>query len=284
MPFNTTNSFATNIKTAATTLGKAASTVAGAGAGAFNKVAGFASALRSGSLPGGGEVANQSRTVKASFTGASERDWRVKLSLPRDDTYSKSPILQPLKEAGAVIFPYTPQINISHQASYQALEPVHNNYPFVAYENSKIDRITITGDFYVENSVESAYWIAVVHYLRSVTKMYFGNTTENAGAPPPIVYLKGYGDFVFNNVPVVVTNFTVDMPKDVDYIPSKFLGQTEVFTDFDSGFVEKEGVGYAPSRSSLMVTLQPAYTREQVRKFNLNDFVNGAYVFDKGLV
>jgi hypothetical protein len=113
--------------------------------------------------------------------------------------------------------------------------------------------------------------------------MYFGNT-DNAGAPPPIVYLKGYGDFVFNNVPVVVTNFTVDLPKDVDYIPSTFQGQTEVVTDVDRGFIQKEGVGYAPSKSTLTVTVQPTYTREQVRNFNLKDFVNGAYVFDKGFI
>lgn len=284
MSDNNTNSFATNIRAGAGAVGRAASKVASAGAGAFNKVQGWASALRSGSLPRGGESNNESRTIRATFSGSGERDWRVMLSLPRDSIYENSPILQPLKEAGAVIFPYTPQINISHQASYQALEPVHNNYPFVAYENSKIDRITITADFYVENSVESAYWLAMVHYLRSVTKMYFGEFTQNAGAPPPIVYLKGYGDFVFNNVPVVVTNFTVDLPKDVDYIPSKFVGQTEIDTETDWNFVEKEGVGYAPTRSTIVVTVQPTYTREQVRNFNLNDFVNGAYVFDKGLI
>lgn len=283
MPINNLSSFATNLRSGVTTLGNSVQKIAGAGAGAFKSVAGFASLLRSGSLPKGGETSNQSRTVKASFTGAAQKDWRVMLSLPADENYLNSPVLAPLNEAKALIFPYTPQISVSHQANYQALEPVHNNYPFAAYENSKIDRITITGDFYVENSVEAAYWIAAVHYLRSVTKMYFG-AGENAGAPPPVVKLRGYGDFVFNNVPVVVTNFTVDLPKDVDYIPSTFQGQTEVVTEADRGFIQKEGVGYAPSRSTFTVTVQPTYTREQVRNFNLKDFVNGAYVFDKGLI
>jgi hypothetical protein len=141
--------YSTDLKAGITTLGNNIQKGAGGLSTAFNKVTGFASALRSGNLPTGGESSNESRIIKASFTGATQKDWRVMLSLPKDQNFLSSPVLSPLIVAEALIFPYTPQISISHQASYQALEPVHNNYPFAAYENSKIDRITITADFYV---------------------------------------------------------------------------------------------------------------------------------------
>jgi hypothetical protein len=106
--------------------------------------------------------------------------------------------------------------------------------------------------------------------------MAFGADT-NAGAPPPVLKLNGYGDFVFNNVPVVVTNFQVDLPKDVDYISSSFVrGYEDTGTEDGGQFVN--GVGYAPVRSTITVTLQPVYSRSSVRNFNLQDFVNGKYI------
>ena len=83
--------------------------------------------------------------------------------------------------------------------------PIHSNYPFFAYQNSQVDQFSITGDFTVENALEGQYWIAAVHYLRSVSKMAYGNT-PNQGSPPPVVRLNGYGDYVFKNVPVVRIN------------------------------------------------------------------------------
>jgi hypothetical protein len=204
-------------------------------------------------------------------------DWRVSLSLP-SGAYQTSRVLDPIKNINKFIFPYTPSIQLSHQANYSAMDPVHGNYSFMSYENSKIDKITITGEFYCEDANEAAYWIAAVHYLRSVTKMYFGATSENAGAPPPVLKLNGYGDFVFNNVPVVVTNFNIELPKDVDYIPSQF--NVPGFTDLgtEDGLVQSFGTGYAPVRSTITVTLQPVYSRSSVRNFNLQDFVNGKYI------
>jgi hypothetical protein len=203
-------------------------------------------------------------------------DWRVSLSLP-SGAYQTSRILDPIRNINKFVFPYTPSIQLSHQANYSAMDPVHGNYSFMSYENSKIDKITVSGEFYCEDANEAAYWIAAVHYLRSVTKMYFGATSENAGAPPPVLKLNGYGDFVFNNVPVVVTNFQVDLPKDVDYISSSFVrGYEDTGTEDGGQFVN--GVGYAPVRSTITVTLQPVYSRSSVRNFNLQDFVNGKYI------
>lgn len=277
MPFNLDN-FAKSANSLGSSLGGPAGNAIRSVAGIAQGVSSIGKIFSKTGLPKGGEGAKASRT-DANFKGATEKDWRVSLSIP-GGSYENSKILEPLVNIKKFIFPFTPQISLSHTASYSALDPLHNNYSFSAYENSKLDKITITGDFYCENSDDAKYWIASVHFLRSVTKMYFGSGTENAGAPPPVLKLNGYGDFVFNNVPVVVTNFQVELPKDVDYISSVFMG--DVAKDFVGP--TQRGVGYVPVRSTFTVSLMPVYSREAVRNFNLQDFVKGNYVLDKGFI
>lgn len=205
-------------------------------------------------------------------------DWRVKLSLPRQ--FSTDNLLSPLADSNGLVFPYTPTIILGHSANYNSLQPVHTNYPFQIYENSTVQEIVITGDFTVENAEDGRYWIAAIHYLRSVTKMFYGNG-DNSGQPPPRVKLNGYGDYVFNDVPCVVTNFTVDLPSDVDYIAVPMNVTAPAGGDNRPGN-NGEGVSWVPSTSLITVTVQPAYSRTSVSKFNLNDFVNGAYISNGG--
>jgi len=206
-------------------------------------------------------------------------DWRVKIGVPSQ--FSKSGLLKPLASSGnAMIFPYTPTIILGHNASYNSLQPVHTNYPFQVYENSSVQEIVITGDFTVENAQQGQYWIAVIHFLRSITKMFYGGS-DNSGQPPPLVKLDGYGDYVFNKVPCVITNFTVDMPANVDYIAVPMQAEN-VGSDTPGGaggqFTQNSGTAWAPSNSLITVTLQPTYSRKQVSQFNLNDFVNGDFI------
>jgi hypothetical protein len=205
--------------------------------------------------------------------GGGDLDWRVTLSLPSIFDYQLSSLLQPLVNSGnKLIFPYTPTINMTHSASYNTLDTVHSNYPFLAYEHSRVEQISITADFYCENSVDAEYWVSAVHYLRSVTKMSFGSETSNAGQPPPIVKLNGYGDFVFKDVPVVVKSFTLDLPKDVDYISTSIPAPDPL--DYSTG--NKQSM--APVKSTMNIVLMPIYSRTQVRNFSLSSFVQGDYV------
>jgi len=211
-----------------------------------------------------------------------DQDWRVRLSMPQVDSFTSSDILQPLLKTNGLVFPYTPTIIMSHSANYNALQPVHTNYPFYNYTNSSIDTMTITGDFFVENAVDAKYWIGALHYLRSVTKMFYG-AGENLGAPPPVVRLNGYGDFVFNDVPVAITNFTVDLPADVDYIKTG-IETGGIVDDFISPLITQpapssgNNTGWAPAQSQFAVTVQPMYSRTKVSEFNLNKFVNGDFI------
>jgi hypothetical protein len=250
----------------------------------------LSSALRSRNIPTGAE-ALQRTSMQASFVASNaERDWRVSLSVPFIPSFTNSAILAPLAETGSrLIFPYSPTIIMSHSANYNATNPTHTNYTYSSYVSSQVDAINITGDFTVENEKEGVYWIAMLHYLRSVSKMFYGENDPNSGNPPPIVKLNGYGDFVFNNVPVVIQNFTVDMQPDIDYIACS-VGGGEVIPpayDFDDRYFKpdisnnldgKPGISWVPTRSTLSVTVQPIYSRKSISQFSLSDFVNGSYV------
>jgi hypothetical protein len=229
----------------------------------------------------GGSEAPLGQIPGAVNFAASSTDWRVKLSLPTNNpAYMASPVLAPLVNSGNnLIFPFTPQVNLTHSASYNSLDTTHNNYAFMAYENSRVETISITADFYCENSVDAAYWIAATHYLRSVTKMSFGDSSD-AGQPPPVVRLNGYGAYVFNNVPVVVKTFTMDLPKDVDYISANVGGTTTV----EGISFDVNNTSYAPVKSTMTIQLMPIYSRTQQRKFSLDAFVNGTYLGDGGYI
>jgi hypothetical protein len=167
---------------------------------------------------------------------------------------------------------------MTHTANYNSLDVTHSNYPFLSYQNSKVEQITITGEFYCETGVDAAYWIAAVHYLRSVTKMAFGASGGDTGQPPPVLKLNGYGDYVFNNLPVVVKSFTVELPNDVDYISSGIFAGNVPRVDDEGNPYPAAKTGYAPTKSTITVVVLPIYSRTQQRQFNLGEFVRGSYV------
>lgn len=181
-------------------------------------------AIRSIDIPAGAEAIGDIMGAVSMFDdAASSNDWRVRLSLPNWVSFKSSAVLKPLKDAGGLVFPFTPEISIGNTAKYQAVAPIHSNYPFQAYQNSDPGTIKITGAFNVEDSTQALYWIAVVHYLRSVTKMFSGYDPK-AGNPPPLVFLNGYGAYVFKNIPVVIQSMSMSLPKEVDYISCDVVG------------------------------------------------------------
>ena len=271
------------------------------------------SQLRSINLPIGGDATGKIFKSSATFGGSdANNDWRVRLTVPGSTIFDSSPVFAPLKAAGGLVFPYTPTINIGGSAKYDAITPVHNNYPFQAYQNSSPDQMTITAPFLVENSAEAQYWIATVHFLRAVTKMFTGDSTP-AGNPPPILALNGYGEYVFKNVPVVITNFSVSLDGASDYISTVSADQSSsiggVLSNLPALQNAKQQVqnvvgmaagallsssasslgggtskasSHVPTKSQFTITLQPSYSRESVRTFSLNKFVNGDYMTSSG--
>lgn len=227
----------------------------------INQTGGFGSSINNRTL---------SRAIISSNNAVSDAsDWRVSISVP-DVLLNQGDILAPLRETSGssafntgnrMIFPFNPTVLLSHTANYADISPTHTNHPFYAYENSKVDNITITGEFFQENENDAKYWIACLHFLRSATKMFYGNSTP-LGNPPVVCRLNGYGKHIMNDIPVVITNFTTDLPVDVDYIQCTINGL----------------VNYVPTQSAITVTLQPQYARRSMSGFSLNEYVRGGHI------
>lgn len=247
--------------------------------GNFAQAFGFMKNIRGANLPTGGMPQFKSITRAQVRNPREANDWRVKLSVPSMYT---SDVMRPLARTGGMVFPFTPTVILQHSANYNSIQPIHNNYPFYAYQNSQVDQITITGDFFVENEEDAEYWVACVHYLKSVTKMFYGaDAMGNTGAPPPIVRLNGYGDYVFNEVPVVIQSFMIDLPQDVDYIKANIglSGGSTYATDFDAQPTTTGGNStWVPSQCAITVNCLPIYSRAKVEEFSLAKFVNGDYI------
>lgn len=155
-------------------------------------------------------------------------DYRVRITLAPTATYlyndpevqtNLNHILRPLYFTRGVIFPYTPTINVSYVANYSPTELTHSNYKIYNYSSSSVENINITGMFTAQDVVEANYLLAVMHFFKCVTKMFYGkDQSPFHGVPPPLVYLSGHGEFGFDNHPMVITNFTLNYPEDVDYI------------------------------------------------------------------
>jgi len=280
-----------NQKTLGQAVGQAASNV-------FNRTLGrlFGSGLNKGAEKGvfGGNPGSARWTTRSGNT-----DWRIKLTVPTessllqtlffnrngfnagsDNTTSGSApeIMAPLTGINGIVFPITPSVIIQHTATYSQLATTHANYPYYAYQNSEPANITIVGEFPVQNQTDAAHWVATIHFLRAVTKMFFGGDDATRGNPPPILKLNGYGNHVFKNVPVIVTNFTCELRADVDYISTtqggRFIDTTNGIKSF-GGSSGSLPTTWAPSLSTVTVQIQPVYSRDTVKNFSMRDFVSG---------
>ena len=74
----------------------------------------------------------------------------------------------------------------------------------------------------------------------------------------------------------MVTNFTVDLRSDVDYICTEQQNNTRGQLPTATTVVDtSSNKSWAPTLSQVTLQLQPVYSRESVKKFNMKDFVNG---------
>ena len=248
---------------------------------------------------------------------AGSGDWRVKLSLAQGAHYlyndPQPGILQPLSVTNGVIFPYTPKIDISYKANYSPYDLTHSNFRGYFYQNSQVGDIGITGHFTAQDTQQANYLLAVIHFFKSATKMFYGQDAQR-GSPPPLVFLSGLGQYQFNKHPCVISEFTYSLPDDVDYIRSNVANQVglnltqqnnvqqsvatnNIFasiqrlanafttkgaipnTPFGSLNVPNLASGsptYVPTKMDITIKLLPVNTRQQVsQQFSLQNYANG---------
>jgi hypothetical protein len=184
----------------------------------------------------GGLITTQEQGVQrdqAQFLAT--QDWRFRISLAPGSTYlyndpearNASHILNPLQTTQGVVFPYVPQVAVSYNANYEPTDLAHTNYRIYQYKNSNVGDINITGDFTAQDTHEANYLLAVIHFFKSVTKMFYGRDEDPIrGTPPPLCYLSGFGRYQFNYHPVAITSFSYSLPNDVDYIKAGVISNT----------------------------------------------------------
>ncbi len=245
----------------------------------------------------GAGVPIDSRVVqaRAKWSGRNDkRDWRVRLQVPEtgsaiyqsifgNEKRGDNDLLEPLVPSRGMFWPLTPTMTVQHSSNYNALSQTHSNYPFQAYQNSQVDSINIIGEFPVQNSEDAKHWVATVNFLRTVTKMYFGRDDARArglkGNPPPILHLSGYGDHMYNKVPVVVNTFNLELRQGIDYISTKQtqVGYGDEFVDPNLAQAIEDATPqtWAPTLSNISVLVTPVYSRESIKNFSLSAFARG---------
>jgi len=262
--------------------------------------------------------AQEQAAIQAEFQTPANGDWRVRLRLAPGATYlykdADNKLLAPLAASDGVVFPYMPSIGTTYTANYDQTDLVHSNYKGYFYRNSAVDAVSITGKFTAQDTFEANYLLAVIHFFRSVTKMFYGQDWQR-GAPPPLVFLSGLGEYQFNNHPCVVNSFNYSLPADVDYIRTKpnnynvdlssrepkpisgpfseILGVVNRLKNAalpkgaerpppEQGLVTAQSVNntqnstYVPTSIDITITLLPIQTRKQISQgFSVQEFSKG---------
>jgi len=161
---------------------------------------------------------------EASGVKNADGDWRVKLRLaPQADYLYKAiepGILAPLAVTDGIIFPYTPTIDVQYRAEYNNYQPTHSNYMHYFYKGSSVQTVQLQAEFTAQDTKEAEYLLACMHFLKSASKMFYGQDAQR-GSPPPLLYLTGLGEYQFNEQPCVVSEFNLNLPSDVNYIRAR---------------------------------------------------------------
>ena len=259
------------------------------------------------------EEAQQQQTYADQRKQINNGDWRVKLQLAPSADYlyksSEPGILAPLAITNGVIFPYTPSIQTGYRANYSSIDLTHANYKGYYYQNSYVDPVNISCTFTAQNTSQANYLLAVIHFFRSVTKMFYGQDPQR-GVPPPLVFLTGLGEYQFSQHPCLVTSFTYNLPPDVDYVRAgspntaggldlttrrqkQDVASNAIFNQIQriaAAFTTKGALPakppapnlglnnptYVPTKIDISISLLPVQSRQQIsQQFSLDRFANG---------
>jgi|TARA_R110000744_G_scaffold183211_1_gene302480 hypothetical protein len=126
-----------------------------------------------------------------------------------------------------------------------------------------------------------------------MTKMFYGqDQLPKNGTPPPLAFLYGMGSFQFEGHPLALTNFTYNLPADVDYIkatnsvndtnsaPNNLVGGqvspggTAPPPNFQTAISDE--ITYVPTKITMSIQCIPIISRNEIsNKFSLEKYAKG---------
>jgi hypothetical protein len=207
---------------------------------------------------------------------SAQQDRRVRIKVPSDyvTAFTTGWFPGEYGDTSKIIFPYTPTINVEHKATYHNNPITHSNYDIHSYQRSSVGQIKISGKFSVQNDRDAQIFLGTQHLLRSLTKMKFGNEPLS-GAPPPVCRLYAYGQFMFDNVPIVIQSFNIDYPADVDYFT--FFKNPAAYTG-NASFGENS----VPVICTLSLFCLPVYSRREMQEATVDGYLYNRVGRNKG--
>lgn len=186
---------------------------------------------------------------------------RARLSVTGNNNFYFAGPAAVLQQTDGIVFPVQPDIVYNQSVNYTPYNLTHTNYTTYAYSGTPSPSLQLTAQFSNVTAEEHTYTQGVIHFLRSVTKMFYGlgevDSTPRAGTPPPVLRFSAFGESQFNNVPVIVGNVSMPLQSDTD-------------------LVEFNGVALPAVQTvalDLLVTINPA---KQKNQFTKSGFVSGA--------
>jgi hypothetical protein len=197
--------------------------------------------------------------LKLDSPGNSTTDSRVIISDQTGLFINQSPVFDFLKTTGGVLFPYPPTITVGHRANYEMENLLHSNYTTPYYTHSSVDSIGIQARFTAQTEADANYILAMMHFFRTVTKMFYAGAT-NRGTPPPVLFLDAYGQYMFDHIPIVVKEFQYTLPNDVNYMTINFQNAS----------------CKVPLDLTVSLDTMPVYSRNKIsNQFDLKKFSTG---------
>lgn len=233
-------------------------------------------------------------------------DTRIRLgALNPEEVYQSSPIMKLLNDTNGMLFPYTPTVTFNQTVNYMDLALLHTNTDYQAYTRTPSVKINLTGKFTVQSQREGLYALAAIHFLRTASKMHFGEKDQKAGLPPPVLVLSGYGNYMFNNLRCILTSHSWTFDENMDTVSinvnasplssvlnmgvGALVGSTGLGgvlgglagsvagNAINSLLGIQGGVVRLPAMFSITVDLMVVQTPSRMRQvFNFNDFASGA--------
>lgn len=199
-------------------------------------------------------------------------------------------ILEPLYATGGLMFPYTPTVAVSQDTTWQQADLEGVNYDILSFKSASSATLSVTGKFTVQNQREGRYLLAVIHFLRTVSKAYFGAqdveafatptatmdeavatvaSGGRAGLPPPVLLFSGYGNMMFNDLRVVVKSHSWSFDEAADLVRINLPAHG--------------GVVWLPPLMTINMTLAIQQNTDTLRnEFSLDKFRTGELLKKRG--